>query len=144
MAHQLDRPTRFFNVVVTRMTRLGVSLQGSRELETIGRKSGQPRTTPVNLMKIDGRPYLVAPRGQTDWVRNVRKNPAITLRVGQRVEAYEAVEVRGDEAIPVLRHYLKKWWWEVGQFFPKGISHTSSDADLAAIIKNHPVFQLNP
>ncbi|KNX36111.1 nitroreductase family deazaflavin-dependent oxidoreductase [Luteipulveratus halotolerans] len=140
---QISRSTRMFNQVVGRLARAGVSLAGARELETIGRRSGQPRTTPVNLMTVDGRAHLVAPRGHTDWVRNARKNPAVTLRLGRKASAYDAVEIHGEEALPVLRYYLKKWAWEVGQFFPDGISARSSDAELLAILPDHPVFRLD-
>ncbi|MDF8264808.1 nitroreductase family deazaflavin-dependent oxidoreductase [Luteipulveratus flavus] len=142
MTQQVGRMTRIFNSLVGVLARRGVSLAGSRELETIGRKSGQPRRTPVNLMVVDGATHLVAPRGQTDWVRNARKNPEVTLRLGQRATTYRAVEVHGEPAVPVLRHYLKKWAWEVGAFFPKGISAKSSDAELLAILPDHPVFRL--
>ncbi|AKU19243.1 nitroreductase family deazaflavin-dependent oxidoreductase [Luteipulveratus mongoliensis] len=141
---ELDRWTKMFNAFVGRLARAGISVTGARELETIGRKSGQPRTTPVNLMKVDGQPYLVAPRGQTDWVRNVRKNPEVKLRLGRRVETYTAVEVHGDAAVPVMRYYLKKWFWEVGAFFPEGVRAKSTDAEIAGIIPAHPVFKLQP
>lgn len=140
---QIGRGTKVFNQLVGRLARVGISVAGSRELETIGRKSGLPRTTPVNLMTIDGHEHLVAPRGHTDWVRNARKNPRVTLRLGRTASAYEAVEIHGEEALPVLRYYLKKWAWEVSQFFPDGISAKSSDAELLAILPDHPVFRLD-
>ncbi len=61
-----------FNMAVQFLTKLGVSLAGSRVLLVRGRKSGEIRSTPVNLLKVGGQRYLVAPRGQTQWVRNLR------------------------------------------------------------------------
>ena len=58
--------------VVRWLTARGISLMGSRVLVVRGRKSGDLRRTPVNLMELDGERYLVAPRGNTEWVRNVR------------------------------------------------------------------------
>src|SRR5438045_348774 len=60
------------NRLVAGMTHRGVSIWGSRVLETVGRTTGKPRQTPVNVLTLDGRRYLVAPRGEAQWVRNVR------------------------------------------------------------------------
>lgn len=134
---------RVFNGVVAWLTRRGVSVWGSRVLEVTGRKSGQPRRTPVNLLRLDGVEYLVAPRGETEWVRNVRAaNGRLALLLGRRREVRTATELTGDERIPVLRSYLKRWKTEVGVFFG-GVSAESSDADLAAIADRHPVFRLD-
>ena len=61
-----------FNPLVGWLTALGLSVYGSRVLAVRGRKSGQWRTTPVNLLEYGGQRYLVAPRGITEWVRNIR------------------------------------------------------------------------
>ncbi len=60
------------NPLVAFVTNIGFSLRRSRILAVRGRKSGQIRTTPVNLLEIGGARYLVAPRGETEWVRNLR------------------------------------------------------------------------
>ena len=73
-----------FNRVVAVMTRLGLSVYGSRILAVRGRKSGEWRTTPVNLLEYRGQRYLVAPRGVTQWVRNVRAGSQAELRLGPR------------------------------------------------------------
>src|ERR1700759_2943076 len=115
-----------FNRAVRRLTIMGVSVMGSRELRVRGRKSGQWRTTPVNLLTIDGQRYLVAPRGITEWVRNIRVSGTGELRVGRRTEAFRAEEVGDDVKAPIIREYLRRWKWEVGAFFP-GLSAKSSD-----------------
>ena len=66
------------------LTRLGISLFGSRVLEVTGRTSGEPRRTPVNLLTFEGERYLVAPRGDTQWVRNLRASGEGRLLVGSR------------------------------------------------------------
>lgn len=132
-----------FNRAVTRLTRLGISVRGSRVLEVRGRTSGQARATPVNLLTVDGVQYLVSPRGTTQWVRNVRAADGhLALLLGRRREERVATEVTGPEAVPVLRAYLRRWKMEVGAFFETGADAT--DAELAAIVANHPVFALAP
>jgi deazaflavin-dependent oxidoreductase (nitroreductase family) len=131
-----------FNRIVAGLTRMGVSVAGSRVLEVPGRKSGQPRRTPVNLMTFDGRRYLVAPRGHTQWVRNLRASGGGKLFVGRRSEDFTAVELGDAEKPPLLRAYLKKWKWEVGQFFG-GVGPDAPEEELLRIAPDHPVFRLS-
>jgi len=130
-----------FNRVVALLTRAGLSVWGSRELRVRGRTSGEWRTTPVNLLTLEGTRYLVAPRGQTQWVRNLRVAGTGELRVGRRTETFRATEVVDAEKTPILRAYLERWKAEVGAFFD-GVSATSSDDELLRIAPDHPVFQL--
>jgi deazaflavin-dependent oxidoreductase (nitroreductase family) len=130
-----------FNRVVAWLTRAGVSVYGSRVLEVRGRKSGQWRRTPVNLLPYNGASYLVAPRGNTQWVRNMRASGGGRLLLGRKVQEFRAEEVQGDEQVAVLRAYLKRWSWEVGVFF-SGVSAKSSDEELAGIAPDHPVFRV--
>ena len=121
------------------LTRHGVSLAGSRVLTVPGRTSGLLRSVPVNLLPLDGERYLVAPRGVTQWVRNVRAAGEVELRVGRRVERVRLVEVPVAERVPVLRVYLERWGWEVGRFV-EGLTARSSDAELAVAAPGMPVF----
>ena len=130
-----------FNRVVAALTQLGVSVYGSRVLEVKGRKSGQWRSTPVNLLRYEGEHYLVAPRGHTQWVRNLRASGEGRLRVGRRIEPFSAVELTDDEKPPLLRAYLKKWKFEVGVFFA-GVGPESSEEELRRIAPDHPAFRL--
>ena len=132
-----------FNRAVALLTRVGISVWGSRELRVRGRTSGEWRTTPVNLLTLDGRRFLVAPRGETQWVRNLRVAGCGELRVGRRTEAFTATEGADGEKVPILRAYLKRWKAEVGVFF-EGVGPESSDDELHAIAPNHPVFRLLP
>ena len=136
------RATGVFNEVVAWLTRRGLSVWGSRVLAVRGRTSGEWRTTPVNLLTHDVERYLVAPRGHTQWVRNLRAaGGAGELRVGRHVEAFTADEIADDAKPAVLRAYLKRWKVEVGVFFD-GVDASASDATLLAIAAGYPVFRL--
>jgi len=130
-----------FNPLIGLLTRLGLSVWGSRELAVRGRTSGEIRRTPVNVLTVDGERFLVAPRGETQWVRNLRAAGTCDLRVGRRVETVTATELTDDAKPAVLRPYLRRWKWEVGQFFD-GVGPDASDEELLAVASGYPVFQL--
>ena len=133
--------TNFFNDLVGRLASLGVSILGTRLLAVRGRKSGEWRTNPVNLLTVDGRRYLVAPRGETQWVRNLRIAGAGELRLGRRVEVFTPTELADADKPHILRAYLKRWKFEVGVFFD-GVDHTATDEELLRIAPGYPVFLL--
>jgi deazaflavin-dependent oxidoreductase (nitroreductase family) len=131
-----------FNRLVARFTKMGISVWGARVLLVRGRTSGEIRANVVNVLTHDGERYLVAPRGTTQWVRNIRAAGEADLKVGRRVEAVAAEEL-DDEAKPaVLRAYLRRWKWEVGQFFD-GVGPDSSEDELLRIASGYPVFRLH-
>lgn len=133
-----------FNKLVALLTRAGVSVLGSRVLEVKGRKSGLPRRNPVNLLTLDGREYLVSPRGETEWVRNVRAGGGqLDLLLGSGRKSYLGRELADDEKVPVLRAYLKRWKAEVGVFF-EGVGPDSTDEQIRAAGPKHPAFLLEP
>src|ERR1700750_3211611 len=105
---------KVFNPAVATLTKLGISAKGPGILEVRGRTSGEVRTTVVNLLTVDGVRYLVAPRGETQWVRNVRAAGSGTLRVGRHREAFTPTELADDAKPAIIRAYLKAWAWEVG------------------------------
>ncbi|MBD3784135.1 MAG: nitroreductase family deazaflavin-dependent oxidoreductase [Micrococcales bacterium] len=133
---------RRFNAAVRWLTAHGISLMGSRVLTVRGRRSGMPRSTPVNLMPLDGERYLVAPRGNTEWVRNARAAGEAELRLGRRVERVALTELPVEERPAVIRVYLRRWGWEVGRFV-EGLSKDSTDAQLAAAAPGFPVFRVS-
>ena len=145
MATRYVRPDRFtkhvFNPLVAGLTRLGISVLGSRILAVRGRKTGEWRTTPVNLLTHEGSRYLVAPRGVTQWVRNARAGSDVELRRGRRREPVVLVELGEDEKVPVLRAYLRRWKVEIGAFF-QGVGPDAPDADLARIAPGYPAFRV--
>jgi len=145
MSEHYQRPgwftTHVFNRFVAMLTRLGISVVGSRVLEVRGRTSGQMRRTPVNLLTFERQRYLVAPRGNTQWVRNLRASGEGRLLVGPRGESFTATELSDDEKTSVLRAYLKRWKFEVGVFFD-GVSPDSDEQELRRIAPRHPVFRI--
>jgi deazaflavin-dependent oxidoreductase (nitroreductase family) len=133
---------KLMNPFVVIMMRAGVSVWGSRILEVPGRTSGIPRRTPVNLLEFEGSRYLVSPRGEGQWVKNLRANGGrLALLLGRRGQEFSAHELPDDEKSPVLRAYLRKWKMEVGVFFD-GVSADSEEADIRRIASSHPVFVL--
>jgi deazaflavin-dependent oxidoreductase (nitroreductase family) len=131
-----------FNRAVALLTRLGISVAGSRVLEVRGRKSGEWRRTPVNLLDFEGDRYLVAPRGHTQWVRNMRARGEGRLVLGRRVEGFRATELADPEKPELLRAYLRKWKWEVGAFFG-GVGPDAPEEELLRIAPDHPVFRIS-
>jgi deazaflavin-dependent oxidoreductase (nitroreductase family) len=131
-----------FNRIVAGLTRLGLSLLGSRVLEVRGRSSGRPRRTPVNLLVFEGDRYLVAPRGDTQWARNLRVAREGKLYLGRRSESFTASELADDQKPPLLRAYLRRWQLEVAAFFD-GVGPDASDEELLRIAPKHPVFRLS-
>lgn len=129
------------NSVVNALTRLGISLYGSRILAVRGRKSGHWRTVPVNLLEHEGLHYLVAPRGETEWVRNLRTSGTGELRLGSRRDVFRAIELEGAEKLPILRAYLDRWWFEVSRFFDLAGPQVS-DSEIARVEPQHPVFRI--
>ncbi|MGW5435647.1 nitroreductase/quinone reductase family protein [Nocardia asteroides] len=147
----MDNATRYLgptgidpimNKIANLLPKLGISIMGSRLLAVRGRKSGEWRTTMVNVMTAaDGARYLVAPRGHTQWVRNLRVAGDGELRLGRKTETFTATEIADGDKVPLLRLYLEKWGWEVGKFF-EGVDKNATDAELAAIAPGFPVFRL--
>jgi deazaflavin-dependent oxidoreductase (nitroreductase family) len=139
---EAGRGAELFNTVVRWLTARGLSLFGSRVLAVRGRRTGEWRTVPVNLLTHEGARYLVAPRGHTQWVRNLRAaGGAGELRLGKRSEAFVADELADADKPQILRAYLRRWKFEVGVFF-EGVDHTASDETLLAIAPGYPVFRL--
>lgn len=130
-----------FNRMVKVATRLGLSVYGSRVLVVRGRKSGEMRTTAVNLLSLEGQRYLVAPRGETQWVRNIRVTGEGELLLGRRREPIRVRELGDAEKPELLREYLRRWKMEVGMFF-QGVGPESSADELARIAPKHPVFRI--
>ena len=147
MAARYVKPDWFtknvFNPTVALFTRLGVSVWGSRILRVRGRKSGEWRSSPVNLLTYEGTRYLVAPRGNTQWVRNIRASKEGELVLGARAEKFRAAEIPDVDKLPILRDYLRRWKFEVGMFFD-GVGPESPESELRRIAPDHPVFRVDP
>jgi deazaflavin-dependent oxidoreductase (nitroreductase family) len=134
---------KVMNPCLNLLVRAGISVWGARVLEHRGRRSGRPHHTPVNLLTIGTEEYLVAARGETEWVRNVRAaDGQLVLVLGRRRRERTAVEVPVPDSVEILRSYLRRWKFEVGMFFD-GVGPDSTDAEFAAIAAQHPVFVLH-
>ena len=114
---------------------------GTRVLEVKGRKSGLWRATPVRLLELDGKRYLVAMYGETSWVKNLRTQGSGRLRMGSRVTEFRAMELAGEEKLTALRAFFKRYWSLVAQMTTI-TSPDAPDAELAVTALTHPVFRL--
>lgn len=134
---------RVMNPLVAFAVRRGVRVWGACLLETTGRRSGARHRTPVNVLNLDGIDHLVAPRGTTEWVRNVRAaSGACVVVSGRKAQPLVATELADHEKPAVLRAYLQRWRWEVGAFFD-GIGPEASDAEILGVASRYPVFRLS-
>lgn len=121
--------------------RVGLPIQGAQLLEVRGRKTGKPHAVPVNPVEVEGRRYLFAPRGETQWVRNFRAAGQGVLRHGSQDDPIELVrELQDAEKTPVMRAYLDRYHWQVAS--QVGVPKRASDEQLGEIAGNHPVFEI--
>jgi hypothetical protein len=143
MAHY-QRPdvitTHIINPLIMALIKLGFSVHGSQVLAVRRRRTGTVQEVPVNPIEVAGVRYLVAPRGATQWVRNLRAAGMAELRVGQRREQIRVSELADDAKPPVLRAYLRRWQRETRKFF--GVDANASDEELRRRAPDHPVFQI--
>jgi deazaflavin-dependent oxidoreductase (nitroreductase family) len=141
------RPPWIMRHVVDPLIRIAVGRlglddhKGTRILEVKGRASGVWHATPVKLLELDGRRYLVAMYGETSWVKNLRVQGAGRLRFGGRVTDFRAVELSGEAKMPILRAYLRRWWSLVSQMTTV-TSPDATDEELRKAAPLHPVFNL--
>jgi len=140
-----DRPSRLeflFNRAVGALVRLGIGLPHMHVLEVRGRKSGKLYALPVDLLSEQGKLYLVAPRGYTQWVRNAEASGAITLRRGARVERYRLRPLSDAEKPPILRAYLGRFRREVQRYFP--VPADSPAERFGPLAPRYPAYELLP
>lgn len=114
---------------------------GTRVLEVQGRVSRRWRATPVRLLDLDGHDYLVAPQGETDWVRNLRARGSGRLRLGSHVTEFRAVEIDDEEKLRALRAYFTRYWSLVARMTVV-TSPDVPDNELMRTVPLHPVFRL--
>lgn len=119
---------------------LGLPLMGAEVLDVRGRKSGAVRSVVVNPLEVDGVTYLMSPRGESQWVKNLRVVGEGRLRRGRKQWSFRAQELTDDKKLPLMRAYLQKWGWQVRSFM--GVDQNSSDEEIRAILHKHPVFRI--
>ncbi|BBZ28772.1 hypothetical protein MMAD_30670 [Mycolicibacterium madagascariense] len=144
MTTRYDEPHRLartFNEVFRWLAEAGISIAGTHALRVRGRTTGTLRTVVVNLMTVDGRRYVVSPRGNTQWARNTRAAGRVELGPRWRRHEVRAVEVADDDKPALLRRYLDRWYWEV-KGHVAGLTPTSTDDEVRAAAASIPVFEL--
>ena len=127
---------RFFGFLVG----LGLGLKHNYLLQVRGRKSGRLFSTPIDLLEIGGKRFLVAPRGRTQWVRNAEAAGEITLRKGRSRQIYRLRPVADAEKPELLKAYLDGFKTTVQRYFP--VPAGSAAERFASIAVNYPVFEL--
>lgn len=132
---------RAANAVIRRLAEWGISIAGTRALRVRGRKSGQPRSVVVNLLSVDGAEYLVSPRGNTQWARNVRAAGVVETGPRWRRRRATVTEVTDDDKPEILRRYLQRWYWQVKDYVG-GVTPESRNDELRAVAARIPVFAL--
>jgi deazaflavin-dependent oxidoreductase (nitroreductase family) len=133
---------RLFNRAFGFLVGLGLSPSFNYLLEVKGRKSGRVYSTPVNLHEVNGKQFLVAPRGRTQWVRNAEVAGEIALKKIGRRRTYKLRPLPDSEKPEILQSYLARYGSMVQRFFP-----VQPDAPLEAfaeIAAEYPAFELIP
>lgn len=106
---------------------LGLGFSYNYLLEVRGRKSGKLYSTPINLVELSGKKYLVAPRGRTQWVRNAEAAGEVTLKKGSKRQKFRLRPIAGAEKLPILKAYLDAFKREVQRYFPIPAPHRASE-----------------
>jgi deazaflavin-dependent oxidoreductase (nitroreductase family) len=136
-----NRVVRAANAVIRWLAEMGVSIAGTRALRVQGRKSGKPRSVVINLLTIDGVDYLVSPRGNTQWARNVRAAGVVETGPRWRRRRARVSEVADAAKPELLRRYLGRWYWQVKDYVA-GLTPDSTDEQFLAVAPTIPVFAL--
>ena len=131
---------RLLNRAIGGLVRLGFGPSHMRLLEVRGRRSGKVYATPIDLLTEQGRLYLVAPRGYTQWVRNADASGEVTLRRGARVDAYRLRPLSDAEKPAILKAYLDRFRREVQRYFP--VPAGSSPEGFAPLVQRYPAYEL--
>ena len=139
-----QRPTAaeaILNRVIGLLPRIGIGPRYMVLLQVRGRKSGRIYSTPVNLLDLNGRRYLVAPRGDTQWSRNAAASGEVTLVRGRQRETVKVKPIGDANKPAILKAYLDQYASAVQQYFP--VAAGSPLADFAPLAANYPVFDIS-
>jgi len=134
------RPERLFNTVFGALVGLGLGPRDYYLLQVRGRTTGRVRSTPVNVIELGGRRFLVAPRGRTQWVRNAEAAGTAVLKAGRRRQTYRLRPIADADKPEVLRAYLDRFTTFVQRYFP--VPAGSPPSAFIPIATRYPVFEL--
>jgi deazaflavin-dependent oxidoreductase (nitroreductase family) len=140
---RFNQPTtvdRAINKVFGVFVGLGLGLRHNYLLQVRGRKSGRVYSTPVDVLDRDGKRYLVAPRGYTQWVRNAIASGAVSLKKGRRSEEFDVRSLSEDEKPEILKSYLDRYKLTVQRYFP--VPAGSPTEAFRPLSEEYPVFEL--
>ena len=144
MTVRYDAPslaTRAGNELIRWLAEAGISLAGTKALRVRGRKTGKRRGVVINLLTVDGRDYVVSPRGNTQWARNARAAGAVEMGPRWRSREVHIAEVADDAKLQLLKRYLDRWYWEV-KGHVGGLTPQSNDDERRSAAPSIPVFEL--
>ena len=133
---------RLFNRVLGVLVSLGLGPSYVFLLEVRGRRTGRTYSTPVDILVIDGRRYLVAPRGHTQWVRNAMASGSVTLRKGRRREELAVRPLSDEDKPPILQAYLGRFTTAVQGYFP--VPAGAAVEAFRPLAPRYPAFELVP
>ena len=136
-----NRAARSANELIRWLAEAGISIAGTRALRVRGRKTGKRRGVVVNLLTVDGRDYVVSPRGNTQWARNARAAGAVEMGPRWRSREVRIAEVADDAKPRLLQRYLDRWYWEV-KGHVGGLTPHSTDDEFHTAAPAIPVFEL--
>jgi deazaflavin-dependent oxidoreductase (nitroreductase family) len=136
-----QRAARAANVLIRWLAESGISIAGTRALRVPGRKTGKSRGVVINVLTVDNVDYLVSPRGNTQWVRNVRAAGAVEMGPRWRRRRLRATELADSAKPELLKRYLDRWYWEVKGHIA-GLTPAAGDEELRAAAPAIPVFVL--
>jgi deazaflavin-dependent oxidoreductase (nitroreductase family) len=131
---------RLFNRAFGFLVGLGLGFSYNYLLQVRGRKSGKLYSTPINLLDLNGRRYLVAPRGRTQWVRNAEAAGEVALKRGRHVQSFRLRPLSGPEHLEVLKAYLDRFKREVQRYF--AVPAGSPPEAFTSMASSYPAFEL--
>ena len=135
-------PEALFNRLFGFLVGLGIGPSYMQLLQVRGRKTGRVYSSPVNLLQVGGKLFLVAPRGRTQWVRNAEATGEIVLKRGRTRRTYRLRPIPDAEKPEILKLYLESYKSAVQRYFP--VPAGSPAAAFRDIASNYPVFELLP
>ena len=138
---KVSRTERLGNLVVKVMVMAGVGPKQMHLVTVVGRKTGKPHTTPLSVVEIDGRRWLVAPYAGAAWARNAAASGTAKLRRGRLTQRVKLEPVDARESAPVLKAYVRLEPMTRRAF---GVESEASLEEFEAIAPKHPVFRVRP